>query len=100
MKRTTGDSELPADLDCLVSRIVEAAHPLRVILFGSRARGEAHPDSDADLLIVQSEADAVHRSHHHQTLSRAISNPLGPEHRPALGAARRPLIPFSATLNP
>jgi predicted nucleotidyltransferase len=62
MKRITGDSELPADLDCLVSRIVEAAHPLRVILFGSRARGEAHPDSDADLLIVQSEADAVHRS--------------------------------------
>jgi len=36
-------------------RIVEAAHPVRVILFGSRARGYAAPDSDLDLLVVERE---------------------------------------------
>ena len=36
----------------VVSRIVEAIHPDRVILFGSRARGDAGAGSDVDLLIV------------------------------------------------
>lgn len=31
--------------------IVARLHPRRVVLFGSRARGEARPDSDIDLLI-------------------------------------------------
>jgi predicted nucleotidyltransferase len=31
----------------------QCAHPLRIILFGSRARGEARGDSDLDLLVVQ-----------------------------------------------
>lgn len=33
-------------------RIVARFRPLRVILFGSRARGDARPDSDVDLLVV------------------------------------------------
>ena len=36
-----------------VRRIVEAAHPVRVILFGSQARGDANRDSDVDLLVVE-----------------------------------------------
>ena len=36
----------------IVQRIVERFQPLRIILFGSQARGEAHPDSDIDLLVV------------------------------------------------
>ncbi len=36
----------------MVQRIVERFHPLRVVLFGSRARGDARPDSDYDLLVV------------------------------------------------
>ena len=36
----------------LVKLIVEQFHPQRVILFGSQARGEAHAQSDFDLLIV------------------------------------------------
>jgi predicted nucleotidyltransferase len=36
----------------LVRRLVEAYQPERVYLFGSRARGEAGPDSDYDLLLV------------------------------------------------
>lgn len=39
----------------LVQQIVETAHPLRVILFGSAARGPMRPDSDIDLLIVMPE---------------------------------------------
>ncbi len=36
----------------MVQRIVERFHPLGVVLFGSRARGDARPDSDYDLLVV------------------------------------------------
>jgi predicted nucleotidyltransferase len=35
-----------------VDRIVSRFHPERIILFGSLARGEGGPDSDADLLVV------------------------------------------------
>ena len=38
---------------CAVARAVgEAVHPNRVILFGSRARGDFSPDSDVDLLVI------------------------------------------------
>lgn len=35
-----------------IRRIVDRLHPERVILFGSRARGDARPDSDYDLMVV------------------------------------------------
>ena len=44
-----------AKLQDLVNRIVEAVHPLRIILFGSAARGEMTPDSDVDVLVVMPE---------------------------------------------
>ena len=43
----------------LVRQIVEAVHPLRIILFGSAARGDANPDSDLDVLVVM--PDGTHR---------------------------------------
>ncbi len=46
-------------LDEIVRRIVDFAHPDRIVLFGSAARGEAGPDSDLDLLIIKT--DVVHR---------------------------------------
>jgi uncharacterized protein len=36
----------------MTRRIVEWFDPLQVILFGSHARGDAHADSDVDLLVV------------------------------------------------
>jgi predicted nucleotidyltransferase len=38
----------PALLDALIRRF----NPVRVILFGSRARGDSGPDSDWDLMVV------------------------------------------------
>jgi predicted nucleotidyltransferase len=35
-----------------IARLVRAFAPERIILFGSRAKGTANPDSDADLLVV------------------------------------------------
>ncbi len=35
-----------------VRRIIEFADPLQIILFGSRARGTARPDSDLDLAVI------------------------------------------------
>jgi predicted nucleotidyltransferase len=40
----------------MVRRIVEAARPERVILFGSRATGRPRADSDVDLLVVVADA--------------------------------------------
>jgi uncharacterized protein len=36
----------------LLDAVVDYFRPLRVILFGSTARGDAGPDSDIDLLVV------------------------------------------------
>jgi len=49
------------DLDSAVQRIVEQFHPVKIILFGSRARGVAAPDSDVDLLVVMEVASSKRR---------------------------------------
>jgi predicted nucleotidyltransferase len=42
----------PPYLSEAVDRIVRKFHPIRIILFGSWARGSARDDSDLDLLVV------------------------------------------------
>lgn len=37
----------------IVTRILSTGSPQRIVLFGSRARGQARPDSDLDLLIIE-----------------------------------------------
>ncbi len=44
------DAPLIADI---VARIVRAADPEKIVLFGSRARGDFRPQSDIDILVVQ-----------------------------------------------
>ena len=38
-------------IDQIVRKIADALHPRRIVLFGSRARGDARPDSDIDLMV-------------------------------------------------
>ena len=42
-------------ISTMTERIVRDFHPVQIILFGSHARGDAHPQSDVDLLVVFSE---------------------------------------------
>jgi predicted nucleotidyltransferase len=41
-----------AALRATVAAVVDAVHPLAIVLFGSRARGDHRPTSDVDLLVV------------------------------------------------
>ncbi|MDZ7359831.1 MAG: nucleotidyltransferase domain-containing protein [candidate division KSB1 bacterium] len=54
----------------LVQRIVAAVHPLRIILFGSAARGDMGPNSDLDVLVVM--PDGVHRRKTAQSIYRHL----------------------------
>lgn len=49
------------DLQEITRRIVTAANPIKVILFGSRARGMARPGSDIDLLVIERDPVAQHQ---------------------------------------
>lgn len=56
-----------AHLDALVAALVERVRPELVLLFGSRARGEAREDSDYDLMLVVhdgADAEAGRRAAH------------------------------------
>ena len=67
-------------LDRMIRTLVAEADPEQVVLFGSRARGDARPDSDVDLLIVESEPFGPGRSRHAETvrLDRALpETPVG-----------------------
>jgi predicted nucleotidyltransferase len=60
----------PDIIDDLVRRVIEVAHPRRIILFGSAARGDMGPDSDIDILVVV--PDGTHQRHTAQTIYRHL----------------------------
>ena len=45
----------------IVRRIVETAQPEKIILFGSRARGDARADSGFDVLVIQESDEPRYR---------------------------------------
>jgi uncharacterized protein len=59
-----------------VTDLVAAAHPLRVLLFGSVAHGVDGPDSDIDLLVVLQHVGRNRRHELTVKLARAIAAPV------------------------
>ncbi len=57
-------------LEAIIERVVRAADPDCVILFGSRANGEEKADSDFDLLIIK--AGIKHRRALAQEVYRSL----------------------------
>jgi len=52
------DDDLIGDI---VRRIVQTAQPEKIILFGSRARGDARPNSDFDVLVIKESSEPGYR---------------------------------------
>lgn len=61
-------------LDRTIARIVETMNPEAIYLFGSRARGDARPDSDYDLLVIVSD-DAPLSSRSLEATARVARDP-------------------------
>ena len=53
---------MAAPIDRMVRMIVDEVDPERIILFGSRARGDATENSDVDLLVVETGPFGADRS--------------------------------------
>jgi len=58
-------------IDDLKRQIVSLIHPLKIIIFGSAARGDFKEGSDVDILVVVPQG--MHRRHTCQELYRKIS---------------------------
>jgi predicted nucleotidyltransferase len=52
-KRSRRGKPDPVVLADIVNRVVEAAKPEKIVLFGSAARETMGPDSDIDLLVIK-----------------------------------------------
>jgi len=63
---------IQSSIDRLVEQIVQLAHPVRVVLFGSAARGDIGPDSDIDVLVVM--PDGTHRRRTARRIHRGVRN--------------------------
>ena len=66
---TTGQPDR-ALLDEFVQRVVSAVQPLRIVLFGSAARGNMGPNSDLDVLVIM--PDGTHRRNTTRLLHRRL----------------------------
>jgi len=66
----------PKLVEQIVTHIITAADPKKIILFGSYARGEARPTSDLDLLVIADSTIPRHRRS--ATLYGALSKILLP----------------------
>ena len=63
----------------IVNGLVKEFHPIRIFLFGSRARGDARDGSDYDLLVIVATAEVpAHRlaQQAHRQVFRRIQAPI------------------------
>ena len=81
-------------IDEMVRAIVDEVDPEQVILFGSRARGEAGERSDVDLIVLEAEPFGPARSRHEELvkLYHAIAGVPGRRRRSRLLPRRRGLL--------
>jgi len=49
------DIDFHEEIENITIQIIKKYKPQKIILFGSAARGELNPDSDADFLIIKKE---------------------------------------------
>jgi len=67
---------LPREIQDFINKIIDSFAPEKIILFGSRAYGEATPDSDVDLLVImETELPSAER---HRQISRLLRPRLLP----------------------
>jgi len=59
--KTIRQTKVDAALQEMIQRITTTGNPQKIILFGSRARGDARPDSDYDLLLIEPSDQPRHR---------------------------------------
>jgi uncharacterized protein len=65
------EPEIQTEIQKLVRRIVSQARPLRIILFGSFARGDSTTSSDLDLcIIVERAEEMLERTREFRALTR------------------------------
>ena len=86
-------------LDRMIRSIVDEVDPEQVILFGSRARGDARPDSDVDLLIIESQPFGPDRSRHEEEARIGRALPATPVDRDILVYSRDEIERWRGSLN-
>ena len=94
---------MPEVTDALLARmiriIVDEVDPEQVILFGSRARGDARPDSDVDLLVIESEPFGAGRTRHAEEVRINRTLPAMPVARDILVYSRADIEQWRGSQN-
>ena len=88
-----------AVLDRMIRTIVDEVDPEQVILFGSRGRGDARPDSDVDLLVIESEPFGAGRSRNAEAVRLERALPATPVARDVLVYSRDDIEQWRGSLN-
>jgi len=61
-EQTCAEAVTPEMLSDLIRRVKAAMQPLRIILFGSAARGQLGPNSDLDILVVAADGTSCRQA--------------------------------------
>jgi predicted nucleotidyltransferase len=100
--KTELSTQRASEVDKITQRIVATAHPQRILLFGSVARGQSNLDSDLDMLVIV--RGPVHRRALAQEIYRGLHGILTAvdivaateqdiqQHGQAIGSILRPAL--------